>query len=199
MNAHYRTLKFNLIDPASECAKTDRGYDNLTLDHPALAVMTDFRLVPAATVTQQASLDKALDKMKTVGVRMLLVLDDDNRLHGLITANDILGEHAIEYIERNRVKREEVRIADIMHPTSSLRSLSLQDVLQSSIGDLIHTLKGLGLQHVLVSTVEYGEPKIRGIFSAAEIARQLGLELDPMGHARSFAELEKVLLHVKVA
>ena len=41
-----------------------RGYDNLTPDHPALAVMTDFRLVPAATVTQQASLSKALDKMK---------------------------------------------------------------------------------------------------------------------------------------
>lgn len=199
MTTHYRTLKFSPIDPTSTCAKTDRGYDNLTLDHPALAVMTDFRLVPAATVAPQASLDKALEKMKTVGVRMLLVLDDDSTLQGLITAHDLLGEHAIEYIEKNRVKREDVTVADIMHPTASLHGLSLQDVLQSSIGDLVHSLKGLGLQHVLVSTSEFGEAKIRGIFSAAEIARQLRLEVDPMGQARSFAELEKVLLNAKAA
>ncbi len=199
MNAHYRTLPFRPIDPASTCAKTDRGYDSLTLDHPALAVMTDFRLVPAATIAPQASLSRTLDKMKTVGVRMLLVLDDDSVLQGLITANDILGERAIEYVEKHRVKREDVQVADIMHPVETLRALPLPDVIQSSIGDLVNSLKGLGLQHVLVTTVEFGEPKIRGIFSAAEIARQLGLELDPMAHARSFAELEKVLLHVKVA
>lgn len=79
MNEHYRTLKFSPIDTTSTCAKTDRGYDNLTLKHPALAVMTDFRLVPAATTTPHSSLTKALEKMKTVGVRMLLVLDDQAR------------------------------------------------------------------------------------------------------------------------
>ena len=199
MTQHYRTLKFSPIDPTSTCAQTDRGYDNLTLDHPALAVMTDFRLVPAATVTPQASLAKALDKMKTVGVRMLLVLDDHSTLLGLITANDILGERTIEYVEKHRIKREEICVSDIMHGNNSLHGLPLQEVLNSSIGDLIHTLKGKGLQHVLVSTVEFGEPKIRGIFSAAEIGRQLGLEMDPMSPARSFAELEKVLLHAKAA
>ena len=60
-------------------------------------------------------------------------------------------------------------------------------------------LAALGLQHVLVSTIEFGEAKIRGIFSAAEIGRQLGLEMDPMAPARSFAELEKVLLHTRAA
>jgi CBS-domain-containing membrane protein len=199
MNEHYRTLKFSPIDPTSTCAQTDRGYENLTLKHPALAVMTDCRLVPAASITPQASLSKALEKMKTVGVRMLLVLDDQGTLKGLITAHDILGEGVIEYVEKHRIKREELTVNEIMQPIVALHGLPLQEVLNSTIGDLIHTLKGKGLQHVLVSTIEFGEAKIRGIFSAAEIGRQLGLEMDPMAPARSFAELEKVLLHAKAA
>ena len=76
---------------------------------------------------------KALEKMKTVGVRMLLVLDDEGTLKGLITAHDILGEGVIEYVEKHRIKREELTVNEIMQPIMALHGLPLQEVLNSGI------------------------------------------------------------------
>ncbi|MEW9897470.1 CBS domain-containing protein [Chitinivorax sp. PXF-14] len=194
MQRPHKTLPFARVDPSSTCVSPDRGYTNLTLEHPAIAVMTDFRHTPAFTASADTPIEHALGKMKTVGVRMLLVADSDGLLHGIVTANDILGERAIEFMEANRVKREEVRVEDIMHEHDMLYAFKLNDVLNATIGDLVATLRHYGFQHVLVTTIDHNEPKVRGIFSAADIARLLKVNFDPMTRANSFAELGKALI-----
>ena len=119
---------------------------------------------------------------------MLLVLDDDNRLQGLITANDILMNMRSNTYRTQPGKREEVRYR--RHHASgdqrSLRSLS-PDVFRAASAIWSTFIERVGLQHALVSTVEYANRKSAAFSRQPEIARQLGLELDPMAHARSFA------------
>jgi hypothetical protein len=40
-----------------------------------------------------------------------------------------------------------------------------------------------------------GEPAVRGIFSLAQIGRQLGLEISPTQRATTFADLEWAMHH----
>lgn len=189
----YHKLKFVAVAPDSVFQHPDRGYEDLTLESPALAAMTDFRLVRAMSVLPTTPIDEALEKMKMVEVRMLLVANSDRRLQGLISSHDIIGERAIEFIRTNQIKREQVQVQDIMLPIDSLKALSLHDVLEARVGQVLATLNDLGQQHILVTSHERNAPVIRGIFSAAELARQLGTPLHPMSSARTFAELGQML------
>src|SRR5882724_8237100 len=65
----------------------------VTLESPALEVMTDLTRVAPATVRAQASLNAASQLMATRGARLLLVIDEEHEtVLGLITATDLMGE-----------------------------------------------------------------------------------------------------------
>ena len=60
------------------------------------------------------------------------------------------------------------------------------------------TLKAAGRQHAVVVDVdEQGRQKVRGIFSASQIARQLGVVIQTTEIARTFAEVEAMLAKAK--
>ena len=64
---------------------------NVTLNDPAISVMTDLRSVSVVNVRAKTSLDKANAKMIRYGVRTLLVLDDADKVVGFLTATDVMG------------------------------------------------------------------------------------------------------------
>src|SRR5262245_35742295 len=70
--------------------------ERLTFDSRALSVMTDFTVVPAATIESGASAEEANQFMIRRGVRSLLVVDHAQRLVGIVTASDILGERPMQ-------------------------------------------------------------------------------------------------------
>ena len=62
------------------------------------------------------------------------------------------------------------------------------------VGDVIATLKHCCRQHALVvEPGPDGEPLVRGIFSASQIARQMGIPLQTAEVARTFAEIEAAI------
>ena len=82
-----------------------------------------------------------------------------------------------------------------MTPRDELEALSLADVAESSVGDIIETLKRTGRQHALVVERTSEGRAICGIFSARQIGRQLGMQLNTAGIAYTFAELEAALAY----
>ena len=79
-----------------------------------------------------------------------------------------------------------------MTPASMLEALPLVDVAQMRVGHIVATLKKVGRKHLMVA--EDGGRRVRGLFSASQIARQLGMELQTFEVARSFAEVEAALV-----
>ena len=161
----------------------------------AVEVMTDLHRVPAATVSETLSLDDARRAMVLRGVRMLFIVDDQRAVTGLITATDLLGEKPVTYARERGVKAADLVVSDIMTSVGSLDAFSLMDVLNARVGDVVEALRSLGRQHALVvESVDTGAiPAIRGIFSASQIARQMGIP--PFGNelARTFAEIEAAI------
>jgi hypothetical protein len=105
------------------------------------------------------------------------------------------------------VSRQEVLVHEIMTPRAGLEAINMHEVLGAKVGHVLSTLKQAGRQHAIV--VEIHEPSfhdrlvmlpqvsavqtVRGLFSTTQIARQLGLNLQSVELATTFAEVEALL------
>lgn len=170
-------------------------HDAVTLDSPALAVMTDLTEVRAATVHPQATLAHAELKMIHQGVRMLFVVTQMPGVEGIVTAADLQGEKPMRLVHERQIKRDEVVVADVMTPLSELDTVEYAAIARASVGDVAATLLKHGRPHLLVTerTAAGTQPRIRGLVSHTQLERQLGSPLPTMAVATTFAEIEKAL------
>jgi CBS domain-containing protein len=179
----------------------------VTLESPALEVMTDLARVSPATIRPQAPLEGANHFMISRGVRLLLAIDVRDTVLGVLTATDVLGEKALRVATERGIRRGELTVADLMTPADQVEVIELADVEGARVGHVLETLRRAGRQHALVvdhEVVAAGSPlerpvrraMVRGIFSVSQLARQLGLLLPQAGEvARTFAEIEAALGH----
>ena len=165
------------------------------LTSPAIEVMTDLRLVAAATIDAEVQIDRANQIMIARGVRSLIVVDSAGEIVGLLTARDIQGERPMRAVRARGVTHEELRARDVMTPREDVEVLELADILRAEVGHVLETLKQSGRQHALVVDHEAGTGRqmARGIFSISQIARQLGVAIHHTEVARTFAEIEAAI------
>jgi CBS domain-containing protein len=164
-------------------------------DSPAIEAMTDFRQVAAATIRATATLAQATEAMIARGVRLLLVVDGDRVVQGLITARDTMGERPINLMRDRGVVHGDLTVADLMVPREAIDVLDIGVVLRCEVGHIIATLKEAGRQHALVVDRDQltREIIVRGVFSATQIGRQLGVPILAFTVAQTFAEIEAAL------
>jgi len=171
---------------------TQPSSERVTLESPALAVMTDFTRATPATIRPQAPLAGANQFMITRGVRLLLVVDERESVLGVLTANDLLGERPMLAATGRGRRRDELAVTDVMTPAERVEVIELAEVERARVGHVLETLRGAGRQHALVVDAE---SMVRGIFSISQIARQLGVSVPAGGEvALTFSEIEAALV-----
>jgi len=195
MNRDYAALTAHPLKPDSDFARpTQKLPERVTLEDPAINVMTDLRAVSVVTVRAETPMDKANAKMMRHGVRTLLVLGDTDKVLGILTATDILGERPIRFLKNHGGTHADIRVHDIMTPHRDLEVLMLADVMGAKAGHILATLKAAGRQHALVASENADKTHtLCGIFSATQIARQLGIHVQITEVARTFAQIEEAL------
>ena len=195
MNREYHPLSAQRLQPGARHHQPGQDAQRVRIDSPALTVMTDLRQIPAATIDLEAPVDAANRFMIQRGVRMLLVSDHERQVLGLITSNDILGEKPVQFALERGIKRHEIRVRDIMVPREQLEVLDYADLIHAEVGHIVATLRHSGRQHALV--IDMGgdgrTQTVRGIYSASQIARQLGVAIQTTEVARTFAEIGAAL------
>ena len=174
---------------------TPHGGERPTLESRALRVMTDFAVVPAATVEPGMLVREANEYMIRRGVRSLIVVDATGRIVGIITATDVLGERPIQAALERNVSSAEVAVRELMTPADRMEALPLESLLDARIGHVIATLQRAGRQHALVVERGVDGDVVRGIFSLSQIASELGVTIESAGVASTFAEIERALAH----
>lgn len=190
---HYTPLATHPVPRRLRLCATDTSATQETLDSPASRVMTDLRQVTAVVVDPQETMEAAHDMMLRRGIRMLLALDADGTLAGLITATDVLGEKPTHLVHDRRIHHSDILVADVMTPASRLDAFDWNAVENARVGHIVARLQYARRQHALVTQSLAGQPLVRGIFSLSQIARQLGLPLQLPEAASSFAEIEAAL------
>ena len=190
----YQPLASISLAASGACALAQPSANPVTLDSPALEVMTDLAKVAAVTIDASSPLAAANEYMIARAVRSLFVTTSGGHLLGLVTTTDILGERPVRVSHARGVPRKELVVSDVMTPIESIVAMRLEDVRAAKVGHVVASLKQAGRHHELVAeTVAGGRTCIRGIFSASQIARQLGVPLQITELARTFAEIEEAL------
>jgi CBS domain-containing protein len=174
-------------------AATPHSGERLTLDSRALSVMTDFAVVPAATIEPDASVDDANRSMIRRGVRSLIVVDHAQRVLGIITATDILGERPMQVALQHGVTHAEVPVREVMTPLDRMEAVPIDALIDAKIGHVAATLRNAGRQHALVVETGADGDIVRGIFSLTQIAADLGISIEATAVAATFAEVEAAL------
>lgn len=163
------------------------------LDSPALELMTDFTIVPAATIEPNATIDEANQSMIRRAVRSLLVTDRERRVIGIITASDLLGERPVRIALERKVAHTEILVRDVMTPAERLEALRIEEVESVKVGHVVATLAHAGRQHTLVVQSGPDGDVVCGIFSLTHIAAALGIALEAPEIATTFADVEAAL------
>lgn len=162
----------------------------VTLQDPALSVMTDFAIVSVYTISALENIEAARARMIHQAVRLLLVVDDMNTIIGLVTATDLSSEKPMQIIQSQGIRHNDVLVKDIMSPREKLQVLWIEDVQKASVGDVVATLQAHGRQHALVADRQTDRSQVlRGMFSASQISRQLGMAISTLAPMNTFAEL----------
>lgn len=191
----YPPLALSALRAGSGYAQpTQTVADSVTLEDPALNVMTDLRSVTAVIILSGDTAEEAHRRMIQRRVRLLLVVDQNRQVVGVITAGDILGEKPMQVVSQRGIRREELLVRDIMTPQERLEVLDLSDVRAAKVGHIVSTLRQEGRQHAVVVERDAAKRQVVcGLFSATQIARQLGVAIPTSEIARTFSEIEAQL------
>jgi len=194
MTTYSHSLNTIELSPETPIYNPTRELNNISLTDPAIYAMTDLKNITAITIDGNSTIDLALEIMRHAGVRLLLVVDNEKLITGIITARDIMSEKPLKVIEQEHIKHDEILVHHAMTKREELNFLDFRDVEHSSVQDIILKLKDEGRQHGFV--IELNEVQdnyfARGIFSITQIGKQLGMEISLDGHVQSFSEFEKL-------
>jgi Mg2+/Co2+ transporter CorC len=191
----YSVLPSSLLKAGSSYVRpVQKLPERVKLSDPAINVMTDLSKVSVVSVHDYAAMDKANAKMIRYGVRLLLVLDDNDQVAGLLTATDLLGEKPMHFLQNMGGTHADIMVRDIMTAQRDLETLKLDDVQNAQVGQIVASLKKSHRQHAMVVTESAdGTQAVCGLFSITQIARQLGAQVQSFELAHTFAEIEAVI------
>lgn len=184
------------LQPGSVIAQARDWQTNpVTLDSPALDVMTDLTQIKAATVGPSTSLRQAEQIMIYQGVRMLFVVSNMPAIEGLVTSTDLHGDTQMRLVEQRGIRYDELCVADVMSGLSVLDAIDHKLLKLATISNVIATLRRHGRNHLLV--VEEPTPetplRVRGVISRTQIERQLGSPVPVTEVANTFADVVQML------
>ena len=188
MLCEYAALPMSLVPSGiGYCTPEQVLAARVRIDDRAIEAMTDLMRVSAVIIRPTDSIDEANERMKQRGVRLLLVVNAAREVVGLITAADIHGDRPMRFVEANGVRHQDILVRDIMTPQEQMEAIDMQQVESSRVGHVVATLRETGRQHALVvESGGAGGRRVRGIFSATQLARQLGVDVQSV-HAGEIA------------
>jgi CBS domain-containing protein len=191
----YVPLDFVMLEPGVPYARPTQVLpEKVTLEDSAVQVMTDFESTTAIIILPADTVDEAHSRMIQRAVRLLLVVDENRSVLGVITATDILGEKPVQVAVERGSARGDIQVRDIMTPQEQIEVLDMAAVRGAKVGYVVATLSRAGRQHaIVVERDRHGGQTVRGVFSATQIARQLGVSMQTTEVARTFSEIEATL------
>ncbi|GHB10321.1 CBS domain-containing protein [Salinicola rhizosphaerae] len=192
---HFTALTLDDLDGVSGIVQPAAQAQSVTLESSAALLVTDFSVSRPHTLSTNASIEQALEAMKQAGVRLLMLVNGSGRFTGVVNARELIGGRRITMaMQQHQIGRDEVTVEMIQTPRSELHSLSYAKLSHATVGDLVETLKSSGDQHVLITEPDgSGASRIRGLISASDISRALGVDLNHPPEARTFASICQVI------
>lgn len=190
----YDPLPIQTLTAAIDYVHTGELPEVVHMDDPAQSVMTNFKYAQAMTIDKDKSIDEAHIEMGVTGIHMLLVTDDEQKVVGLISSEDILGNKPVRISQERDLSRKDILVHMIMTTQDKVVALDMDDLHLARVAHIVSTLKYQRQHYALAVKFDPDNQAqiITGIFSLAQISRQLGINvLDDELYAKTLADLQK--------
>lgn len=182
----FKCLSISTLNDDSTFARAYSHQRNLVnMASSALEVMTDLHFVSASNIHSGFTITQASQQMISQGVRLLLVVEDSDHVIGLVTSRDF---------NINEMPKE-TKIDSVMTPFNEIEVMSMEEVLHAVVGDVVETLKQSKRQHALAAENDpvTDQLVIRGVFSATQISRQLGIAVQSDEILKTFEDIDQAV------
>ena len=110
---------------------------------PATYVFTDFTHNRPVVIAPDVSIDVAMNKMKSSGVGLLLVIDQAGAVIGEITIADILGDVPVRMAQESGMDHSEIVVDMVMTPRKDIKVLEWSHMKDGKVGHIVATLHQL--------------------------------------------------------
>ena len=131
--------------------------------------------------------------MKICNTHLLLVIDQERAVIGMITTEDILGEKPLKVSQQRFIKHTEVLVRMVMTPQNKIPVIDTAELQFAKVGDVIETLHHLKQHDALVieNDADTGKQIVRGLFSLSQISKQLSEDVTfDLSQAQSILEMK---------
>lgn len=158
--------------------------------------MTDLCHVGAAYIHPDNNVREAEQQMKEQGTRMLFVVSRLPGVDGIVTWGMMHGLRAMQVVQAQRLRHEEIRVADVMSPLHDLEVVDYAAMQRATVRDVDEALHRCGCTHLLVAeaaTSGHGI-RIRGVISLNRLQCALGNGIPIVQVASTFADIARALM-----
>lgn len=189
LDTHYLPQRIGYVHP-------ERSQSLVHSDSSAMEVFTDFKSKPAATCHANKNSKQALDLMQKWSVKTLMVIDDHDRIMGIVHIRDLSGLKLGQAASHQGCKPEEVLIKSVMTSCGNIPYIYFKDLSNARVGHIIRILHEDNLSHLLVvENIENHDMQqqqvVRGIFTIGRINRLTGQSVQGDLSSHSIAEFNK--------
>lgn len=176
MGKQYESIKTISLPIEVEATHPPALPELIHLDDPVFSVFVDFQFQRPAMIWAKQSIDDALLEMKANNVHMLLVVDAQKHIIGIISSQALQGERPYKIIQEGRIKHSDIHVSSIMLPVDQILCMDYDTLKHAKIGNLVETFKKHQRHYALVTKTDgHGERHVQGYFSASRISRTLSL------------------------
>lgn len=189
----YLPLPTLLLQPNTSYVHPHEPPSVIHWDDLALDTIVNFESISAATIKSDETINTALLKMKATGFYVLLVVDSEQKIVGLISLEDLLGEKPLQAIQERRIPRTDILVNMIMTPQNKIIALNIDELRHAKVGHIVNTLKTERQHYALVVKIDEVThlQTVHGLFSASMLSHQLGENVtNDLSQAHSLAELQ---------
>lgn len=162
----------------------------IDLTSPALKMVNNFTQKDPLRAHYDLGIIDALQQTSSRCTDFILVVDDTEKLIGIVSSADLQSSKIMILAQRLNVNRADISLRHVMTPLTQLTGVSMQSLSYACIGDALQTMEHHSTMFLLVTTAQN---EICGLLSAREITKtlQIPLHISPIAH--TFSEvLEQV-------
>ncbi len=151
----------------------------VTFNDKASTVLINFDKHSPATISPRTPIDVALHQMKCRQEPLLFVVDDNNKVMGIISREELIGEEPIRLMQEKRLSRTELTVDLLMSSHKRLLAVDATSTRNALVGHLLRTFKESGAHYIVVVKKERADKqRIVGLFSASQLCKQLHCDIN---------------------
>lgn len=181
MSQNYTPLDFHNLPVGTTYSRPAETFPaKVKLEDSCMPSMTDLRKITALTVERTNTLHATRERLKKLGVHMLLITGSNGAVMGLITLTDLDSGRAEKIAAKTGEDAGDLLVQDIMTLKRKVEVLHLDEIEGTSVGQVLASMRKVERRHALVlDHSDEANPEICGIFSITRMCAQLDLNVRP--------------------